>query len=173
MAWQDRPYYRDRSSSAGGPLMWLLNGSVPLFTAFGIRVRPQVRLQVPERWRRMLPLPLAVFLYGLMLGPGVATYAPTTAAAALIALSLALGKLAPPLVIGLFLAAGKALPVIVLALRGGADKPGRDTRMVWQCSGGQLTSAHCFSISDSQKTLIIFKGLYIDFGIRGSAAVLR
>ena len=45
--------------------------------------------------------------------------------------------------------------------------------MVWQCSWGQLTSAHCFSISDSQKTLIIFKGLYIDFGIRGSAAVLR
>lgn len=39
MAWQDRPYYRDRSSSRVNPLMWLLNGSVPLFTTFGIRVR--------------------------------------------------------------------------------------------------------------------------------------
>src|SRR5437763_7763906 len=39
MAWQDRPYYRDRSTSAGGPLMWLLAGSVPLGTWFGIRVR--------------------------------------------------------------------------------------------------------------------------------------
>lgn len=39
MAWQDRPYYRDRSSSPTNPLMWLLTGSVPLFTVFGIRVR--------------------------------------------------------------------------------------------------------------------------------------
>ena len=39
MAWQDRHYYRDRSRGAGNPLMWLLTGSVPLFTVFGIRVR--------------------------------------------------------------------------------------------------------------------------------------
>src|SRR5581483_2246379 len=39
MAWQARPYYRDRSSSPTNPLMWLLGGSLPLFTLFGIRVR--------------------------------------------------------------------------------------------------------------------------------------
>ncbi len=39
MPWQDRPYYRDRSEPRTNPLMWLLTGSVPLFTAFGIRVR--------------------------------------------------------------------------------------------------------------------------------------
>ncbi len=39
MGWQDRSYYRDRSHSTGNPLMWLMTGSVPLFTAFGIRVR--------------------------------------------------------------------------------------------------------------------------------------
>ena len=39
MGWEDRPYYRDRHSSSGNPFMWLLTGSVPLFTAFGIRVR--------------------------------------------------------------------------------------------------------------------------------------
>jgi hypothetical protein len=39
MAWQDRPYYRDSSSGAGNPLLWLLTGSVPLFTVFGVRVR--------------------------------------------------------------------------------------------------------------------------------------
>src|SRR5271170_4388276 len=39
MPWQDRPYYRDRSESRTNPLMWLLTGSVPLFTVFGIRVR--------------------------------------------------------------------------------------------------------------------------------------
>lgn len=39
MGWQDRPYYRDQSASSGNPLMWMLYGSVPLFTVFGIRVR--------------------------------------------------------------------------------------------------------------------------------------
>ena len=39
MAWQDRSYYRDSSSGQRNPLWWLLTGSVPLFTVFGIRVR--------------------------------------------------------------------------------------------------------------------------------------
>jgi Zn-dependent protease len=39
MGYQDRHYYRDSDSGAGSPLMWLLTGSVPLFTVFGIRVR--------------------------------------------------------------------------------------------------------------------------------------
>ena len=39
MGWEDRPYYRDRPSSGGNPLMWLLTGSLPLGTIFGIRVR--------------------------------------------------------------------------------------------------------------------------------------
>src|SRR5215207_481582 len=46
MAWQDRPYYRDRDSSAGNPLMWLWSGSVPLFTIFNIRVRAHAALVV-------------------------------------------------------------------------------------------------------------------------------
>jgi stage IV sporulation protein FB len=44
MGWQDRPYYRDRGDTSGSPLLWLLNGSVPLFTAFGIRVRAHASL---------------------------------------------------------------------------------------------------------------------------------
>lgn len=38
MGWEDRPYYRDRGYRSN-PLSALLSGSVPLFTAFGIRVR--------------------------------------------------------------------------------------------------------------------------------------
>src|SRR5437588_12995627 len=38
MAWQDRHYYRDQGASSN-PFLWLFTGSVPLFTAFGIRVR--------------------------------------------------------------------------------------------------------------------------------------
>src|SRR5450432_1407745 len=43
MGYQDRPYYRDRGSGAS-PLMWILSGSVPLFTVFGIRVRAHASL---------------------------------------------------------------------------------------------------------------------------------
>jgi Zn-dependent protease len=46
MAWQDRHYYRDSGSGARNPLMWLLTGSVPLFTIFGIRVRAHAALLV-------------------------------------------------------------------------------------------------------------------------------
>ena len=46
MGWEDRPYYRDRGGSTGNPLTWLLTGSVPLFTAFGIRVRAHASLVV-------------------------------------------------------------------------------------------------------------------------------
>src|ERR1700733_6882186 len=44
MAWQDRPYYRDRGTPSGNRLLWLLFGSVPLFTVFGIRVRAHASL---------------------------------------------------------------------------------------------------------------------------------
>jgi stage IV sporulation protein FB len=44
MGWEDRPYYRDHSRSASSPLMWLVSGSIPLFTLFGIRVRAHVSM---------------------------------------------------------------------------------------------------------------------------------
>ena len=44
MGWQDRPYYRDSESSGTNRLLWLLNGSVPLFTVFEIRVRAHASL---------------------------------------------------------------------------------------------------------------------------------
>jgi stage IV sporulation protein FB len=45
MGWEDRPYYRDRGFSSN-PLTALISGSVPLFTAFGIRVRAHSALIV-------------------------------------------------------------------------------------------------------------------------------
>src|SRR5690348_14191000 len=44
MGYQDRPYYRDRGDLTFNPLTWLLYGSVPLFTVFGIRVRAHASL---------------------------------------------------------------------------------------------------------------------------------
>ena len=80
----------------------------------GLRVRPQVRLQVPERWRRTMPLPQALFLYGLLLGTGFTTFVPAAAAWALLPLSVATGNVAGGAAIGLSFAAGRALPVVAL-----------------------------------------------------------
>ncbi len=86
--------------------------------AAALRVRPQVRFQVPERWRRTMPLPLALFLYGALLGTGVSTFVPAAALWALLPLSAAVGSVVSAFVIGLSFAAGRALPVVVLAARG-------------------------------------------------------
>jgi hypothetical protein len=95
--------------------------------ALGLRVRPQIHLQVPEPWRRTMPLERALFLYGLLLGTGLTTYVPATAAWALPVLCLALGSLAAAVAIAAGFAAGRALPVLVLAARGGetvlAERP--------------------------------------------------
>jgi hypothetical protein len=83
--------------------------------ARGARIVPQIRRQVPESWRRHLPLPLAAGLYGVLLGLGFTTFILSFAVWALAALSVALGDPALGVVIGLGFGAGRALPVIVLA----------------------------------------------------------
>ena len=59
--------------------------------ARGVRIVPQVRRQVPESWRRVLPVPLAAGLYGVLLGLGFTTFILTFAVWALAAVSVALG----------------------------------------------------------------------------------
>ena len=56
-----------------------------------LRIVPQVRRQVPESWRRVLPVPLAAGLYGVLLGLGFTTFILTFAVWALAAVSVALG----------------------------------------------------------------------------------
>src|SRR3954463_10942934 len=111
--------------------------------ALGLRVRPQMRFQVPERWRRTMPLPRALFLYGLLLGTGVTTYVPATAAWALPALSLALGSVSAALAIAAGFAVGRALPVLALAGRGEtvlAERP-RGLRVLRALIAGSLPVA--------------------------------
>src|SRR4051812_5409630 len=91
--------------------------------ALGLRVRPQIHFQVPEPWRRTMPLPRALFLYGLLLGTGLTTYVPATAAWALPVLSLALGDVKASLAIAAGFAAGRALPVLVLSENAIAERP--------------------------------------------------
>ncbi|HUK95474.1 MAG TPA: hypothetical protein VLU96_10510 [Gaiellaceae bacterium] len=87
----------------------------------GLRVRPQVHLQVPEPWRRSMPLPRALFLYGVLLGTGVSTFVPAAAGWALLPLSVGLASVPAVIMVGLSFAAGRALPVLLLVARGGDE----------------------------------------------------
>jgi hypothetical protein len=99
--------------------------------ARGTRIVPQVRRQVPESWRRRMPVPLAAGLYGVLLGLGFTTFILTFAVWALAGVSVALGDPALGLAIGLAFGAGRLLLVVVLAPAGGgrlhaamAERPG-------------------------------------------------
>lgn len=98
--------------------------------ARGLRIVPQVRRQVPESWRRVLPVPLAAGLYGVLLGLGFTTFILSFAVWALAGMAVALGDPSLGLAIGLAFGTGRALPVIALAPTGGgraapamAEKP--------------------------------------------------
>ena len=81
----------------------------------GKRIVPQVRRQVPESWRRVLPVPLAAGLYGVLLGLGFTTFILSFAVWALAGLSVAIGEPALGALVGLAFGAGRALPVVALA----------------------------------------------------------
>lgn len=83
--------------------------------AAGRRIVPQVRRQVPESWRRIMPLPLAAGLYGVLLGLGFTTFVLSFATYALAGASLALADPVIGTAIGVAFGAGRAVPVLVLA----------------------------------------------------------
>jgi len=83
--------------------------------ALGVRIAPQLRRQVPESWRRVLPLPVAAFLYGILLGLGFTTYVLSFALPALAAVSLVVADVGLGLVLGVAFGIGRALPIVALA----------------------------------------------------------
>lgn len=85
--------------------------------AAGRRIVPQVRRQVPESWRRILPVPAAAALYGILLGLGFTTFLLTFATWALAVACLATATPATGVAVGLAFGAGRAVPVAVLATR--------------------------------------------------------
>jgi hypothetical protein len=86
-----------------------------LAEARGAAIAPQIRRQVPEHWRRTLPLPLAAGLYGVLLGLGFTTFVLTYAVAALAAVIFALGQPALGVVVGIAFGVGRALPIVAVA----------------------------------------------------------
>jgi cytochrome c-type biogenesis protein len=108
---------------AGGPGALAVAAAIALAAATGeargARILPQVRRQVPEAWRRRLPVPLAAGLYGVLLGLGFTTFILTFAVWALAGVCIAVGDPALGLAVGLAFGAGRLLPVVVLAPVGG------------------------------------------------------
>jgi hypothetical protein len=90
-------------------------GAAAIAEATGTRIAPQIRRQVPEHWRRVLPLPLAAAGYGVLLGLGFTTFVLTFAVWALAGVALAVGDVGTGVLVGLAFAVGRSLPVVVLA----------------------------------------------------------
>jgi hypothetical protein len=120
---------------AGGPVALGLAAVVAVAAAAaevrGLRIAPQIRRQVPEAWRRVLPVPLAAAGYGVLLGLGFTTFVLSFAVWALAGASIALGDPALGLAMGVAFGAGRALPVIGLAPFAGTNR------------GGAITAAMC------------------------------
>jgi hypothetical protein len=104
---------------AGGPVALAAAAAVALAAAVGeargARILPQVRRQVPESWRRRLPVPVAAAGYGVLLGLGFTTFILTFAVWALAGASVAVGDPALGVAVGLAFGLGRLLPVVVLA----------------------------------------------------------
>ncbi len=91
------------------------------------RIAPQIRRQVPERWRWIMPLPLASILYGLLLGLGFTTFVLSFAVWALAGISVAGADATFGVAVGLAFGLGRALPVAWIAPRLGT--PGGDAAL--------------------------------------------
>jgi hypothetical protein len=81
----------------------------------GVKIAPQIRRQVPERWRWTMPLPLACGLYGILLGLGFTTFVLAFAVWALAGISFATGSPILGLLIGCAFGIGRALPIVWMA----------------------------------------------------------
>ena len=109
---------------AGGPVALAVAAAIALIAAVGeargARILPQVRRQVPESWRRRLPVPVAAAGYGVLLGLGFTTFILTFAVWALAGAAVAVGDPALGVAVGLAFGLGRLLPVVVLAPASGS-----------------------------------------------------
>ncbi len=81
----------------------------------GVPILPQLRRQLPEHWRRVMPMPLAAGLYGVLLGLGFTTFVLTFGVFALAGIVFAVGDPAIGVAVGLAFGVGRALPIALVA----------------------------------------------------------
>ncbi|UJA21442.1 hypothetical protein HJD18_15285 [Thermoleophilia bacterium SCSIO 60948] len=104
---------------AGGSVALLLAAVLALVAAVlearGTPIVPQIRRQLPEHWRRAMPMPVASALYGGLLGLGFTTFVLTFGVWALAGIAFAIGEPVVGLWVGLAFGLGRALPIVSLA----------------------------------------------------------
>ena len=98
--------------------------------ARGTPILPQVRRQLPEHWRRVLPMPLASALYGVLLGLGFTTFVLTYGVWALMGIAFAIGEAQAGILAGLAFGVGRALPIVALAPLAGTPAGTRVTELM-------------------------------------------
>jgi hypothetical protein len=81
----------------------------------GVPILPQLRRQLPEHWRRVMPMPVAAGLYGILLGLGFTTFVLTFGVFALAGISFAVADPGIGAVIGLAFGVGRAVPIALVA----------------------------------------------------------
>ncbi len=103
----------------GGAVAYAVAATIAVAAAVaearGTRIVPQIRRQLPERWRWTMPMPLAAALYGVLLGLGFTTFVLSFGVWALAGIGFALGDPHAGLVIGAAFGIGRAMPVVLVA----------------------------------------------------------
>ena len=104
---------------AGGAAAYLVAAAIAVAAGIaelrGVRILPQLRRQLPEHWRRMMPMPVAAALYGVLLGVGFTTFVLTFGVFALAGIVFALGDPSLGVAVGIAFALGRALPIVLVA----------------------------------------------------------
>jgi cytochrome c biogenesis protein CcdA len=127
---------------------------------------PQLRRQVPQRWREVLPLPATAFLYGAGLGAGFITYVPVATLAA-VAAAIALADPAAGTVALAAFGAGRAI-VLVAATAGLRDWDAAADRL--ERAGGWLRERGGVLRSANAAALAALAGVLVATGVPATAA---
>ena len=110
---------------------------------------PQLRRQVPERWRERYPQPITALLYGAGLGVGFATYLPV---ATLLVVAAGVAALAGPaggaaVLAGFGLGRTLVLAVATARVHSYEQAGGRVERMAALARGGRLRRANALALA--------------------------
>jgi hypothetical protein len=158
----------DLLHGAGGRAAYVVAAGIALLASalevHGTRIVPQIRRQLPEHWRRVMPMPLAAALYGVLLGLGFTTFVLSFGVWALAGVSLAVGDPLIGLVLGAAFGIGRAIPIVVLAPLAGSATGIRATELMCERDGVYLGLRR----SDAAALLIAAVALVIAPGSAGA-----
>lgn len=124
----------DLIHGAGGRVAYVVAAAIAILAAVlearGTRIVPQIRRQLPEHWRRVMPMPVAGALYGVLLGMGFTTFILSFGVWALAGIALAVGEPELGLLLGACFGIGRAIPVVALAPLAGTAAGARATDLM-------------------------------------------